>query len=112
MRDTLKEALHRFRDLLVPPKLATIETDGSDKTEIEAETEIARPEEVVPDLNNHSDPSIIDQEGVSSEPVSPKNGNSEGEENKKKFVITETELKTVDSEVTENEQNSVLNPEG
>ena len=107
MRDTLKEALHRFRDLLVPPKLATIETDGSDETEIEAETEIARPEEVVPDLNNHSDPSIIDQE-----PVSPNNENSEGEETKKKFVITETELKTVDSEVTENEQNSVLNPEG
>ncbi|XP_063675223.1 protein MON2 homolog [Bolinopsis microptera] len=37
VRDTLKEALHRFRDLLVPPKLAAdeTETDGVDNNDLE-----------------------------------------------------------------------------
>ena len=97
----MKEALHRFRDLLVPPKLATLETDGSDKPE----TDIARPEEVVPDFDNYTDSGIMNQEeGRSKLPEAGKN--------KKKFAITETELKTLDSEVAENKQNSVSNPEG
>ncbi|KAL5256952.1 hypothetical protein ACHWQZ_G012027 [Mnemiopsis leidyi] len=101
VRDTLKEALHRFRDLLVPPKLATLETDGSDKPE----TEIARPEEVVPDFDNYTDSGIMNQEeGRSKLPEAGKN--------KKKFAITETDVKTLDSEVAENKQNSVSNPEG
>ena len=195
MRDTLKEALHRFRDLLVPPKLAAdeTETDGVDNNDLEhVSKEPAKPDSACSegtqtvevkaesrsdivkvawsDTNNGSAPSLAGQNNIEAPPVPsvqepvqaveepeaapisielacepvPDNvvqaSDSELEEsadeldlqptenehdqslesqvdlteaeNKKKFVITENELKTLDIEVVENEQKTVLDPEG
>ena len=195
MRDTLKEALHRFRDLLVPPKLAAEETEtdgvenndlehvsnepakldsacseGTQTVEVKAESRSDIVKVAWSDTNNGSAPSLAGQNNIEAPPVPsvqepvqaveepeaapisielacepvPDNvvpaSDSELEEsadeldlqpteneydqllesqvdlteaeNKKKFVITENELKTLDIEVVENEQKTVLDPEG
>ena len=191
MRETLKEALHRFRDLLVPPKLAAHETETDRADKMEENLQMGVPErvpdkpvpgcnkgirttkpgsaekpasvEAVCHTNNDSasspnalnkeepplpcveEPKLDDANSVLSaeepeldgrEPVLSVNevviaeqepaekieqksatnehqpSESVEEESRKKFVITESELKTLDSEVVENNEETVLDPEG
>lgn len=94
----MKEALHKFKDLLVPPKLSETETKSTD---MDTETDGTHLEQI------HTEEEEGVEKETSLEEVQPEfepevePGVDEPLENGKKFVITEAELENVDSEVIE-----------